>query len=521
MRVQIMNNNRTSRLLAIVLLALPSVACGFASPVALQVPTAQDAPSSAAEKWSLVNDDWMILEIGGSRVGWMNTLVERSGELFRTHTATEMSISRGEVSVAIKMTSTFIETADGKPVSVVSVQDMASQATETRWEFAGDKIKQLVKSGGRETASELNAPAGEWFTPHKADEYSNSQRKAGAKEISFRTLDPQNGVKPVTSTSKYSGESEYEINGSKTKVQVWKSTTDLMPIEATEYLDAEGEVVFQEIPSGMGKIVMRTATKEQATAKAGAGDGAPELMVKTFAKPDKPIKDSLKTTTAKLKLTAREGTLPAMPSAGAQRVEVSADGKTAILTIDINDPLPASEAEKINDEFTRPSTMVDYNDALVTKLAERANDEADALTKADALRKIVNKHISKKNMATAFASASETARTRTGDCSEHGVLLAALLRADGIPSRTAMGLVYAPEFMGEEGIFGWHMWTQALIDGKWIDLDATLPVRYSAAHILTNTSSMADGMGASDMASILQLIGNIDVEVLDVGYDRD
>jgi hypothetical protein len=31
---------------------------------------------------------------------------------------------------------------------------------------------------------------------------------------------------------------------------------------------------------------------------------------------------------------------------------------------------------------------------------------------------------------------------------------------------------------------------------------------------------MSDGVGMGDMASILQLIGNIDIEVLDVGYDQ-
>ena len=40
-----------------------------------------------------------------------------------------------------------------------------------------------------------------------------------------------------------------------------------------------------------------------------------------------------------------------------------------------------------------------------------------------------------------------------------------MLRADGIPARVASGLVYADGFLGSRDIFGWHMWTQALIDG--------------------------------------------------------
>ncbi|MHC5114764.1 MAG: hypothetical protein ACYTGP_10085, partial [Planctomycetota bacterium] len=75
-------------------------------------------------------------------------------------------------------------------------------------------------------------------------------------------------------------------------------------------------------------------------------------------------------------------------------------------------------------------------------------------------------------------------------------------------------------FAGERNIFGWHMWTQALIDGKWVDLDATLRDPYDAVHVLTGTSSLSDGEGIGDMASLLMLIGNLEIEVVDVGYER-
>ena len=63
--------------------------------------------------------------------------------------------------------------------------------------------------------------------------------------------------------------------------------------------------------------------------------------------------------------------------------------------------------------------------------------------------------------------------------------------------------------------------TIALIDGKWVDFDATLPVRHSAAHVLTGTSSLADGLGSTELSSLLVLLGNLEIEVLDVGYGND
>ena len=146
----------------------------------------------------------------------------------------------------------------------------------------------------------------------------------------------------------------------------------------------------------------------------------------------------------------------------------------------------------------------------------RAGD--DPLEKAEALRRRVHRHISSKGLQTAFASASETAKTRTGDCSEHAVLLAAMCRAVEIPARVAMGLVYVDRFAGVSDIFGWHMWTQALVDGAWVDLDATLPVRYHAGHVLTSTSSLADETGSAGLMSILTVMGNLEIEVVEVSY---
>jgi hypothetical protein len=38
------------------------------------------------------------------------------------------------------------------------------------------------------------------------------------------------------------------------------------------------------------------------------------------------------------------------------------------------------------------------------------------------------------------------------------------------------------------GNFGWHMWTQAFIGGKWKDLDATTVASYGVGHIMLATN---------------------------------
>ena len=94
------------------------------------------------------------------------------------------------------------------------------------------------------------------------------------------------------------------------------------------------------------------------------------------------------------------------------------------------------------------------------------------------------------------------------------------LRAEGIPARVATGLIYVDSFAGATNVFGWHMWTQALIDGAWVDFDATLPSRYHAAHVLIATARLGDGGLGSELASTLLLMGNLEIDVLDVGYEQ-
>lgn len=108
------------------------------------------------------------------------------------------------------------------------------------------------------------------------------------------------------------------------------------------------------------------------------------------------------------------------------------------------------------------------------------------------------------------------------------MLLAALLRSVGIPSRAASGLVYLDGY--PEANFGWHMWTQAMLltprrvaEGEWqgggdavhswVDLDATLPVPFSVGHVLLGTTALTDAGAHSEELKLVSLIGNLRVAV--------
>ena len=494
--------------------------------VFLAFAASQATAQESITKWEVQSDHWYVIEIADVKAGWMNVQTLTDGEQFKTITNTKLSIGRVGVTIEITMEWTFIETSDGKPVLMTSTQNMSRQVIEQQWKFRDDKVLHVSKQGGRLITRQLPPPEGDWFTPVAAERYIAEQIEAGKMEISYRMLTSEQGINPVSVTMTYLGDDLFSNEDVSYTVTVWTTENDVLPIDGREMFTSEGLLVQSELDAQFGRMVTRLSTEERAKAEGEKGE-VPELMVSTFVKPDKAINRPHKSKTARFRLRAKHGKLPELPSAGAQRVEDDPDSDGVILTINIDDNLAAEAGDADNDDFLEPSMIIDSSDPLVKKYARRYARRAgkNVFDRAEALRTFVHKHISKKGLATAFASASETVRMRTGDCSEHGVLLAALLRADGIPARITTGLVYAQFFGGEKDIFGWHMWTQALIDGKWVDFDATLPERYSAAHVLTGTSSLAEGIGSTELSSLLLLLGNLEIEVLEVGYgeegDRD
>ena len=64
---------------------------------------------------------------------------------------------------------------------------------------------------------------------------------------------------------------------------------------------------------------------------------------------------------------------------------------------------------------------------------------APAGTVAAGCAAYVKRTLTNKNFSTALASAAEVAEKLAGDCTEHSVLCAAMLRARGVPARSAWG----------------------------------------------------------------------------------
>lgn len=454
-----------------------------------------------------------------------------------------LKIKRGPISIDLEMSSEFVETSDGLPISMKSVQKLGATPITTTYVFSPSELTTTVEQAGRVSTVVKPLPNGAWLSPAAAGRVNREKMAAGERTIEFRTIDPMTGPDPMTITRKITGPETLTIAGK--ALATTRTTVDAsaMPgVPTVEFLDESGLPVRSD--TSIGGLEMSLIVAGPEVARAAIGE-APEVMAKTFIRPSRRIDGARDTREAVYIVTNPNGPVPGLVDAGFQSVH-AIDEHSARVVVDLGSPAPAAEGDATNAEFKGSSALIDAEDEEVKKLATRAlsklraaagakdagagkgagGEDAGAVAieiapmeRAEAIRKAVYRHVKNKSLGVGFASASETARSREGDCSEHGVLLAAVLRADGIPARVVAGLVYADQFAGENAIFGYHMWVQALIevDGtpRWIDLDATLSEQrgFDATHIGMSTSGLADDQPQSSLVNLASTMGTLQIRV--------
>jgi transglutaminase-like putative cysteine protease len=481
------------------------------------------APAAQAAKADTeapkIKELWYAVLIGGKKSGWSRSTVTTTNDEIRSAQEMTFTIKRENAEVTLSTTTEFIEAIDGTPKSMRAVQSMGSDPTETLFEFTADGVKLTTITKNSRQTTVLPTPKDEWLTPSQVEAFILKSIKEGKKEFSYATISPTSGTTIVTESRKQIafGEGKFGDKTIKTySYEVKNSAAPTIPIRET--IDEFGDLVNQRMETGAFTIVTTKTTKE----KALADIAAPEIMVSTYIVPDKPLPRSSQLTKATYILRVPDGEAPVVATTSAQ--SATPEGERGVrVVIDIESKDHADVSPEQRTAALAATTIADANDAEIIRLVERATKDVgpDPAKRAEAMRRFVHIYIKKKDLTVGFASASETARSAAGDCSEHGVLLAAMLRADKIPARAVSGLVHVPGLAKGKGAFGYHLWTQALltIDGheRWLDLDATLSqsTRFDATHIALVVSDLADNDTMTSMVSIVPLLGRLSIDVVE------
>ena len=501
--------------LAKIVLALP---CLFILPLATVAGGPIDPNNPPG---GLFLDEWQEIYLLGGKIGYGHLTMSRRQDRIHTSTMMQMKIERAGIVVEMKVAQNTIETLSGEPIEFDFVTEMGKQPTRMKGTIAQGKVNIVTSQYGMERTQSLDFSAGSLMAWGLHRQMLLRGFEPGT-EYSLPVYSPDIRLDaPITAAYRIGEEESYKHRGESHRGRkvVFTLRVPAGELEMLLWVDADGNAVKAVIP--MAGLTMELLRTDQETAMADFVP--PEFFMRTVVPSNRRINpDAAKRIKYRLSLKERSDAVLDVPSSGMQSV-VKRDHGSVDLLVQRQDhqalgKAPPADPSSVASEFLAGNIILNTDDTELIKLADRATAGATRpIEIASRLREFVAEYVKEKSLGIGFATASEVCRAREGDCSEHAVLLAALGRIKGLPSRVAVGLVYVPRFGGQNDVFGFHMWTQFWIGGQWVDFDAALsesqcsPTRIAfVANSLKDTGLVEIGL------ALMEVIGTINVEVLEI-----
>lgn len=191
-----------------------------------------------------------------------------------------------------------------------------------------------------------------------------------------------------------------------------------------------------------------------------------------------------------------DGVAPELPATGEQTVQQR--GARSIVTICTGCGDEASPDAVTIARYRDANAWVQSDHSSLRALARSARANGSIEGRMHKLVRFVQKHMDGGRQSLGYASALQAAASRSGDCTEFALLLAALARASHIPARVVGGLVYSSHFTGKGNVFSPHAWVQVWNGSRWVSFDAGMG-EFDSTHIVL---AIGDG-SAGDYAGLL------------------
>jgi len=282
------------------------------------------------------------------------------------------------------------------------------------------------------------------------------------------------------------------------RVLTQKFCADFMGAKNCAWLNKDGEILKE---AGILGLSMEKVSRENAQEGMASVSSADFTEIASI--PANRIIDSpSKLIKIEIKIDGLRGNY--MISGGRQKFQNGILIITKELPSSSPDPSAIPSALKL---YLRPSALVQSDNPQISDAVHTIISSKDS--PREKVKKItgwVYKNVAKKPVLS-VPNALEVLNNKMGDCNEHAVLTAALLRAAGIPAQIEAGLVYL------NGRFYYHAWNLAYT-GEWMTLDSVFnQIPADVTHI-----RLTRGEG-SEQLDLLGIMGKIKLEVISTSYD--
>jgi Transglutaminase-like superfamily len=475
-------------------------------------------------------DTWDVTYLGDGRAGYVHTIskeIEVDGKKV-VHTTLELrlTVKRFDGTIEIGMDTGTLETPDGKVTGVFTKQyNGKKQQTQIDGTVAGKRLELTLNGKTSLNSAPWDSDVLGLFKQQTL--LKDRDAKPGDK-LTFRAFEPS-----INLVLKYEvnvkGYRDVLLKGSKEKrklllVETIPEKVDFkrgadkvekiqLPASLTWY-DENLEPVKTEMDvPPLGPLVMHRSTKAAALAPGPVAQI--DLGYNQLVRLKNRILRPYETAAAVYRITIRNDDNVATTFSQDDRQDVkNVRGNSFELHVKASKGSSDGEDRKAPGvEFTQSSYFINSDDVEVKKHARKAvGEETDAWKKTLRIERWVHDNMRVTNDE-ALATADHVARTLEGDCTEFAMLTAAMCRAEGVPSRTAIGLIYA-DVKGAP-CFAFHMWTEVWIKGRWISIDATLGKGYvGATHLKITDHSWYDERTMTPIFPVIRVVGRVNIEVL-------
>jgi transglutaminase-like putative cysteine protease len=474
----------------------------------------------------LVEDTWEVAQLGGYRIGYFHTTTHEfetaAGKVLRTATQMQLTLKRSGAVQALKVETGTDENAVGKVVGTSFKMDRTNHVG-----IVEDQGLHLKVNGGE--IDKYVTWDDEVFGLYKQGRLFKEKRVKPGDKFDFKSY--ESIITYVVTLRARVGDWE-EVKTLKGKQKLLR--VDVAPDPVVGKTSA-GEAVKIQLPKmvlwldkdlmpvrrqtdapGLGTIVSERTTRTAATAPA---EVVPDLLENTTISLNRPIANPHATRSAVYRITVKDDDDPttALAQDARQTIKNAKDNTFELHVKAVRAPARVEDPDApAKDEYAKSCYYLNCDNARVKELAREAvGDESDSLKKARLIEHWVCAHLTNDNKA-AFVPAGEVARTLSGDCRQHAVLTAAMCRAAGVPSRTAVGLVYATDKRGRPAM-AYHMWTEVWVRGQWLAIDATLGQgSIGAAHIKIADHSWYDTQSLTPLLTVARVLDKLKIEVVSV-----
>jgi len=419
---------------------------------------------------SKLEQHWQVVLFDGLKAGHALSEREEWSDRVRTRESMTLQLKRAGVSIDMSSMEESIEAIDGTALAFSAEMTMSGTTSRFVGERQADGSFMVVTEvGGAKTESRLTLPKGALLFEAQRKAVLATGMQPGS-QVEFLAFQPslQQSVRVVTTIGERSNVEVLDRDLSLIEVQQSIYYAD-PPVHALAFVDPN--YVPQRISMDMlgMKIEMVRCDRECALAPNQGAESLQQLLLKVpndeRINPHQPIRFRL----------SGDG-MNALPKTGHQQPQLG-----GWLRVNPQPGIDLSEA-KAEDLASTPWLQSDNQeiiDLARKALGQRGRPATQRMSDAEAF---VARYIDGKTLSVGYASALEVARSRRGDCTEHALLLAALGRAEGIPTRVVTGFAYVSEFAGQRSVFVPHAWIEARTEKGWTGYDAALG-EFNSGHI--------------------------------------